>query len=218
MNDGGEEMVEVLDPAGAVVDIVPRSTMRARSLPHRSTYVMVMRVETPGWVPAAGDIDAGGEIDSWAGSRTWSEGLTPHRPIVESLRAHVTPATPVVVHQRADWKDVYPSHWDLGFGGVCSAGEPWMTSARRELAEEAGIVDVVLRPVGHGRFTDDSGTVFGLVFVAATTQPATIIDGEVVVLDEIALGDLERWTSGREVCPDSMALVLPLLLSLLEDR
>ncbi len=29
----------------------------------------------------------------------------------------------VVVHQRAPWKDVAPSLWDLAFGGVCDVGE-----------------------------------------------------------------------------------------------
>ena len=32
--------------------------------------------------------------------------------------AVVTPDDEVVVHQRADWKDVWPSHWDVCFGGV----------------------------------------------------------------------------------------------------
>ena len=29
----------------------------------------------------------------------------------------------LVVHQRADWKDVYPSLWDIAFGGVPGVGE-----------------------------------------------------------------------------------------------
>ena len=31
----------------------------------------------------------------------------------------------VVVHQRAAWKDVWPSAWDVCFGGVVAAGESW---------------------------------------------------------------------------------------------
>ncbi len=41
------------------------------------------------------------------------------------------PDEEVIVHLRADWKDVAPSHWDLAFGGVCGVGEPWASSARR---------------------------------------------------------------------------------------
>ena len=45
----------------------------------------------------------------------------------------------LLVHKRADWKDVFPGAWDLAFGGVCDVGEGWLESARRELLEEAGI-------------------------------------------------------------------------------
>ena len=45
----------------------------------------------------------------------------------------------LVVHQRADWKDVYPSHWDVAFGGVPNVGESDEDAAIRELAEEAGL-------------------------------------------------------------------------------
>src|SRR5690349_17836327 len=45
----------------------------------------------------------------------------------------------VLVHRRADWKDVWPSRWDVAFGGVCDVGERYTDAARRELAEEAGI-------------------------------------------------------------------------------
>lgn len=54
----------------------------------------------------------------------------------------------VVVHQRAPWKDVAPSLWDLAFGGVCDVGEGWLASAKRELAEGAGIAGVELTHLG----------------------------------------------------------------------
>ena len=44
----------------------------------------------------------------------------------------------LVVHRRADWKDVYPGYWDVCFGGVLGAGEAWDDAAHRELLEEAG--------------------------------------------------------------------------------
>ena len=45
----------------------------------------------------------------------------------------------LLAHRRADWKDVWPSRWDLSFGGVVGAGEPWEEAAARELSEEAGV-------------------------------------------------------------------------------
>ncbi|HWJ61109.1 MAG TPA: NUDIX domain-containing protein [Acidimicrobiales bacterium] len=37
-----EELVEVVDEAGAVVDVVPRAVMRAQRLRHRCTYIVVV--------------------------------------------------------------------------------------------------------------------------------------------------------------------------------
>ena len=70
-------------------------------------------------------------------------------PYVVVLR----PGDRVVVHQRAAWKDVAPSAWDLAFGGVCGVGEGWLESATRELAEEAGLTDVPLTDLGQGTWT-----------------------------------------------------------------
>ena len=50
------------------------------------------------------------------------------------------PTGAVVVHRRADWKDVHPSLWDIVFGGVPAVGEDDADAAVRELAEEAGLV------------------------------------------------------------------------------
>lgn len=38
----GEEPVEVVDEAGAVLEVVPRSVMRAQRLRHRCTYIVVV--------------------------------------------------------------------------------------------------------------------------------------------------------------------------------
>jgi len=45
----------------------------------------------------------------------------------------------VLVHQRAAWKDIWPSRWDVAFGGICDVAETWRDAAGRELAEEAGV-------------------------------------------------------------------------------
>ena len=50
--------------------------------------------------------------------------------------AVVTTDRRIVVHRRADWKDVFPGYWDLCFGGICGVGEPWLPAAQRELLEE----------------------------------------------------------------------------------
>lgn len=94
----------------------------------------------------------------------------------------------IVVHQRAAWKDVYPGYWDLAFGGVCGVGEPWLESARRELAEEAGITGAELLDLGSGRYDADDGHIVGRLFSCTTDEEITAPDGEVVAVDEIQIG------------------------------
>lgn len=120
----------------------------------------------------------------------------------------------LVVHQRAGWKDVYPSFWDLAFGGVCGVGESAASSARRELSEEAGIDAVDPVEIGRGRYEDDRTRVVATVFVAVTDAPVRPGDGEVVAVDEVPLAELESWCRHRPVCPDSLAIVVPLLAAL----
>ena len=45
----------------------------------------------------------------------------------------------LLVHRRADHKDVFPGLWDLAAGGVVAPGETYELAAERELAEELGI-------------------------------------------------------------------------------
>lgn len=70
MLDPGDELVEVVDLADRVVDVVPRRTMRERSLRHRCTYVVVLdsagrvyvhrRASTKDVYPGYHDVTAGG--------------------------------------------------------------------------------------------------------------------------------------------------------------
>ena len=116
----------------------------------------------------------------------------------------------LLVHRRAAWKDVYPGRWDVAFGGVVQAGESADETARRELAEEAGI-DAALRWLGGGRYEDTRARVFGDVYLAESEGPFTFSDGEVVETEWVELGGLRDWLARHEVCDDSVALSLPLL-------
>lgn len=116
----------------------------------------------------------------------------------------------VVVHRRADWKDVYPGAWDLCFGGVLDAGESWDHGAARELAEEAGI-EAELRLVGAGRFDGDGNAVVGRVYEATHDGPYPCPDGEVVETRVVPRTELRAFLAGHEHCNDSATLVLPFL-------
>lgn len=121
----------------------------------------------------------------------------------------------VVVHRRAEWKDVYPGHWDLCFGGVLDAGEDWSSAAERELAEEAGI-HASLREVAAGRFDDGPFSVVGRVFEAVHDGPYPCPDGEVVEVRIVPRSELDGFLAERLHCPDSVAMVRPWLTSVTE--
>ena len=111
----------------------------------------------------------------------------------------------LVVHQRAAWKDVWPSRWDVAFGGVVGVGESWDDAAVRELAEEAGI-EAGLQRLGGGTYDDEHVSVLGQVYLARHDGPFTFADGEVSRSDRIPLAEVEAWIADHELCPDSLVL------------
>jgi 8-oxo-dGTP pyrophosphatase MutT (NUDIX family) len=119
----------------------------------------------------------------------------------------------LLVHRRAAWKDVWPSRWDLAFGGVCAAGETWEAAAVRELAEETALeVDVdELCPLGVTAYDDSDVRVFGAVFTVRADGPFRFADGEVEEIAWWRRDELAAWLADpdRLVCPDSAALVAP---------
>jgi len=114
----------------------------------------------------------------------------------------------LLVHRRAAWKDVWPSYWDLAFGGVCAVGETWVESAVRELAEEAGIAvgpdDLV--HIGSGTYTDTDVDLVSEAFAVRHDGPFTFADGEVTEVAWVPFGEALAWAAGRDVCPDTMAV------------
>ncbi len=223
-----DEPVEVIGPDGTVVDVVSRSRMRAEGLAHRATFVITVLAPPPRSVVAVVDETMPGRLEQWLSRLAWplvgpDHGALPvTAPPTLWPAAPLSPDTSMVVHRRADWKDVHPGFWDLAFGGVCTAGEGWFDSARRELAEEAGLAadarteTVTLAPVAAARYVDDRSETFGAVFVAFSEIEPEPADGEVVAVDLVALGRVGDWAGTREVCPDSKALVLPVVAGLID--
>ena len=121
----------------------------------------------------------------------------------------------LLVHRRSPLKDVWPSRWDIAAGGVAAVGESWADGARRELAEELGIAAPV-EELGRGRFDDEDAHVVGAVFVARWSGPVSFADGEVVEARWVDLEGLEALRSTATFCPDSLELVLPRILPILE--
>ncbi len=119
----------------------------------------------------------------------------------------------VVVHQRAEWKDVSPGVWDIAFGGVCDPGEDWDTAADRELAEEAGLVGQRLEPLGPVSFEDPLAAIVGHVYWTRSDDEVTCPDGEVQAVDYVPLATIGPWLDERPPPPDSAELLVPILLA-----
>ena len=124
-----------------------------------------------------------------------------------------TGAGEIVAHRRADWKDVWPGRWDVCFGGVVGVGEGWRTAARRELEEEAGIAvpDAALRALGSGSYADADVSAFARIYAVSHDGPYRPADGEVAEMALVPLAEFDGWLAGRSLCPDSAALVVPLV-------
>lgn len=112
----------------------------------------------------------------------------------------------LLVHKRADWKDVFPGAWDLAFGGVCDVGEQWAVAAERELLEEAGI-SARLVDRGPVAFEAPDVALVGRLYVCIHDGPFTFDDGEVTDTRWIPLDELHEFVAEHTVPPDSAAVV-----------
>lgn len=155
-------------------------------------------------------VDPDGRVERLATRAEMRAGNLRHRSTYVVVRDD---AGRVLVHQRADWKDIWPSRWDVAFGGICGVGEDWHTAAARELAEEAGLTGELV-DLGPVRFENDLTRCVGRVFVTVATATPTFPDGEVVAHQWVAPEHLADWAAAHELCDDSAAVVLPMLHAL----
>jgi len=120
--------------------------------------------------------------------------------------AVVNDTNQLLVHKRADWKDVFPGAWDLAFGGVCDVGEDWDSSARRELAEEAGVTGELVDK-GPVSFEAPGVALIGRLYVCRHGGPFSFNDGEVTATKWVDLDQLGEFVSSHDVPPDSKLIV-----------
>jgi len=109
------------------------------------------------------------------------------------------------VHQRTATKDLYPSFWDVAVGGVVGAGESYDASARRELAEEVGVVDVPVWEIAALQFADEHTNVVGRVYACSSSGALTLQESEVAGGEWIAAVDMVTVFATRRFCPDGLA-------------
>ncbi len=106
----------------------------------------------------------------------------------------------VLIHRRADTKDVWPGWWDLAVGGVVDSGEDWEEAAARELAEEVGS-RAPLAEIGRGSYEDDDVTAIVRMYIAEDDGPFVFADGEVVEAFFVTIDELRERIAARSVRP-----------------
>lgn len=155
-------------------------------------------------------VDVIDDVGTVTGTATRSDvrsGNLRHRTVFIAV---LNSAGEVLVHRRAEWKDVWPGAWDLAFGGVVNAGEAWEAAAARELAEEAGIAAELVY-LGEDTYADETVSELARVYLARHDGPFTFVDGEVVATEWVRPSELCGWIDARDVCPDGLAIVQPRL-------
>lgn len=117
----------------------------------------------------------------------------------------------LLVHRRADDKDLWPGMWDLAAGGVVSAGEDFATAASRELAEELGVHADEMEYLGQAEYADESVALIGRGYLVVHDGPFTFTDGEIAEVRWVTRAQLTELMTTERFVPDNVALLLPLL-------
>lgn len=108
------------------------------------------------------------------------------------------------VHRRTLSKAVYPGYWDVAAGGMVAAGEGYAESAERELAEELGIRDAVLRDEGRFYFEQPENRLWCAVFSAVSDAPLLLQPEEVLEARFVTVQAALLDTRSKPYCPDSL--------------
>ena len=117
----------------------------------------------------------------------------------------------LLVHRRSAGKDIWPGMWDICVGGIVTSGETYEAAAGRELAEELGVTDAWLRPIGAGRYDDADVRLIGRCYAVVHDGPFRFVDGEVSEIRHVTASELDELAARAPFVPDSWAMVLPLL-------
>ncbi|HZD72843.1 MAG TPA: NUDIX domain-containing protein [Actinomycetota bacterium] len=110
----------------------------------------------------------------------------------------------VYVHRRTDSKDVFPGLYDAFAGGMVASGESYEDAARRELAEELGIVGTELRPLVKQRYRGPDLQTWNVVFETVWDGPISHQAEEVAWGAFVPVAELRRRLQTWRFVPDGL--------------
>jgi 8-oxo-dGTP pyrophosphatase MutT (NUDIX family) len=113
----------------------------------------------------------------------------------------------LVVHRRAETKDLHPGWWDVAAGGVVAAGESYDAAASRELAEEAGLADVTLTPIGVARHEDEHSREICHAYTVVHDGPYEAVDGEVAEFCAVTADELDELMRRERFVPSARTIL-----------
>ena len=154
------------------------------------------------------EVDRAGNVLRLVTRREMRAGALRHRSVFIAV---LSEKGDLLVHRRADTKDVWPGWWDVAVGGVCAPGEDWTTAAHRELSEELGVEGAVVESLAGCAYDDSEVKLVAHVFVCRTEGPFRFADGEITEAHWVSPEEFPNWLGAKQFLPDSLALVLPRL-------
>lgn len=111
------------------------------------------------------------------------------------------------VQKRTETKDIYPGYYDIAAGGVVLAGESYLESAVRELAEELGISDVQLTEFAQFFYEDGTNRVWGCAYTCTHEGPFVLQKEEVESGEFLSEDTVRRMMAFRPFTPDGVMLL-----------
>ena len=115
----------------------------------------------------------------------------------------------LLVHRRADTKDLRPGWWDVCAGGVVAAGESYRLAAERELAEEVGVTGIELEWLGTSRHDDIDSQEICHLYRVEHDGPYVYADGEVAEARLVGPVEFAALVASERFLPGSLTMVLP---------
>ena len=110
----------------------------------------------------------------------------------------------VHVHRRTETKDVFPGLYDMFVGGVVVSGESYDAAAKREIAEELGIVGPRPRFLFPHLYLGDRNRSWIHVYDVVWDGPLRLQAEEIVWGDWVELEALHRMVMEKPFVPDGL--------------